>query len=75
MTETTERITVTSENVTLSLIVWRRFKRSMPGLVERTIALNPGLADVGAFLPVGLTINLPIPVEKQNRDVTPIRLW
>ena len=72
---TTEPITVMSEGVTLSLIVWRRFKRPMPGLVEQALDLNPALADAGPFLPVGMTIDLPIPAEKQNADITPVRLW
>lgn len=75
MTVVTEPITVTSENVTLSLIVWRRFKKAMPGLVEQTLELNPALADLGPFLPVGTTFNLPIPAEKQNVDINPVRLW
>lgn len=75
MIETIEAITVQSENVTLSLLIWRRFKRSMPGLVERTLDYNPGLSDVGAFLPVGMTVQVPIPAQREPIDITPVRLW
>jgi phage tail protein X len=73
--ETFETITVQSEGVTLSKIVWRRFRKPMPGLFERTLDLNPGLADLGIFLPVGTVLTLPIPTPRVAPEVTPIRLW
>ncbi len=75
MTETIETITVQGEAITAALLVWRRFKRPMPGLVERLYEINPRLALIGPFLPVGTVIRLPIPTPRPERDVTPIRLW
>ena len=60
---------------TASLLVWRRFKRPMPGLVERVYDLNPRLALVGPVLPVGTVLRLPVPVTRTEPDVTPVRLW
>jgi len=75
MTETIETITIQGEAITASLLVWRRFKRPMPGLVERVYALNPRLALVGPVLPVGTVLRMPIPVTKAEPDITPVRLW
>jgi phage tail protein X len=74
--ETIETVTVQTDGMTASLIVWRRFRRAMPGVVERLYELNPGLADAGVILPIGAVIKLPIPAGGTNpADVTPVRLW
>lgn len=70
-----EKITVTGEQLTLSLIVWRRFHRPMPGLVEQTLEINQELADAGYYLPVGTTFLLPVPVPRGEAVLEPIRLW
>lgn len=75
-TETFEKVVVSGDGLTASLLVWRRFKKPMPGLVERIYALNPGLAESGPFLPVGAEFLLPIPAASTGeQDVTPVRLW
>lgn len=75
MAETIEPITVEGEGLTVPLLVWNRFRRPMPGLVERVYASNRGLARLGPFLPVGTIVSLPIPETKREPDVTPVRLW
>ena len=75
MSQVFERITVLGEDISVSLIVWRRFKRPMPGLVEQTLDLNPGLADLGHYLPLGTTFMLPIPVPRKENVLDPIKLW
>ena len=70
-----EPVTVEGEFITVSLIVWRRFRRPMPGLVEQVHDMNPGLADLGAYLPVGTTFNLPVPTPRGPTLLDPIRLW
>lgn len=75
MTAVVETVTVEGELLTVSLIVWRRFKRPMPGLVEAIHDLNPGLADFGAYLPVGTTFAMPIPTPRKPVLLDPIRLW
>jgi phage tail protein X len=47
----------------------------MPGLVEQIHDMNPGLADLGAFLPVGTIFDMPVPVPREPVILDPIRLW
>jgi phage tail protein X len=76
MTEpVSETVTVEGEGLTVSLIVWRRFHRSMPGLVEQIHDINPGLADLGETLPVGTAFEMPIPIPRAQQVLDPIRLW
>lgn len=72
-----ETLRVASDFTTLSLLIWRRFGRPMPGLVEDTLTRNQGLADVGSFLPVGTEIAVKIETTPQNADqqLDTIRLW
>lgn len=73
----TEIIKVISEYTTLDLLLWRRFKRDVPGLVEKTLAANPGLARLGPFLPVGtsLTVEAPPPITAPAKSVPVIQLY
>lgn len=77
MSETFETVTVVGENLTVSLLLWRRFKRPTPGLTERLYAVNPRLASFGPFLPVGTVLRIPVPapVNRGTELATPVRLW
>ena len=75
MTSVVETVTVEGELLTVSLIVWRRFKRPMPGLVEAIHDLNPGLADLGTYIPVGTVFVMPIPTPRAPILLDPVRLW
>lgn len=75
MSELIEPVTVEGEFLTISLLVWRRFKRPMPGLVEQILDINPGLADLGHYLPVGTVLNMPIPQPRKKTLLAPIKLW
>lgn len=75
MSEVKEIITVAGDVVTVSLIVWRRFQRPMPGLVAQVFDTNPGLADLGHVLPVGTVFALPIPTPREPVILEPIKLW
>ena len=70
-----ESVTVEGEFITVSLIVWRRFRRPMPGLVEQILDMNLGLGDYGSFLPVGATFDMPVPTPREPAILDPIRLW
>lgn len=70
-----EKVTVMGEDLTVSLICWRRFKRPMPGLVELTLDINPGLAELGHYLPVGTVFLLPIPAPRKPVVLDPVKLW
>ena len=75
MDQVIETVTVEGDGLTVSVIVWRRFKRPMPGLVEVIHDLNPGLADLGQTLPVGTSFDMPIPIPREQQVLDPIRLW
>lgn len=70
-----ETLTVVSEFTPLDLLLWRRYGVEEPGLVERTLAANPGLAEGGVYLPVGAQVV----VERESRTnlspVRVVRLW
>ncbi len=74
-TPVTETVTVKGDALTVSLIVWRRFHRPMPGLVEQIYDINPGLADFGQTQPVGITFDMPIPIPRAQQVQDPIQLW
>lgn len=77
MTDTIERITVAGDGITLSLLVWRRFRQPMPGLVERILALpeNRGLPALEPHIPVGTVVTIPIDAPRQSGERTTVRLW
>ena len=75
MDQVIETVTVEGDGLTVSVIVWRRFKRPMPGLVEAIYDLNPGLADLAQTLPVGTSFDMPIPIPREQQVLDPIRLW
>ncbi|MDN2578955.1 tail protein X [Aquibium sp. ELW1220] len=75
MTTMTQTVTVEGDALTVSLIVWRRFKRPMPALVEAFLDANPGLADLGPILPLGTVFQMPVPVTQDHQVLDPIRLW
>lgn len=70
-----ERVTVEGEFITVSLIVWRRFHRPMPGLVEQILNLNPGLGGLGTFLPIGTGFDMPVPTPREPAILDPVKLW
>jgi phage tail protein X len=73
---TYELFTVKGDNLTVSKIVWRRFRRTRPGLVERILADNPGLAGHGEYISVGTVIR--IPNDAPNiivKEATATSLW
>lgn len=75
-TETIETFVVDREGMTTSFLIWRRFRRRMPGLLARIYDVNPGLAAYGLHLPVGLSVKIPVPNETAGTpEVKPIRLW
>lgn len=77
MTVETETITVAGVGLTVDLIVWRRHRRRIPGLVEQVLDINPGLAALGEHLPIGTVVQLPVivPTPAAKPAETVIRLW
>ncbi len=56
-----DALKVVSELTTLDLLIWRHYKREVIGLIDDTLARNPGLAALGLFLPVGTTVLVKTP--------------
>jgi phage tail protein X len=75
MATTFENITVDTEGLTVSLIVWRRFRRPTSRIVERIYEDTPGLAALGPILPVGTTFRIPIDQPRESTTIEPISLW
>lgn len=54
---------VQGEFVTADLMVWRRYRRRTPGIVEQMLDSNSHLSHVhrqGPFIPVGTLVRMPI---------------
>lgn len=66
-----ETITIRGEGITLDLLLWRKYGVRGRELVETTLALNPGFAALGAFLPLLTQVTVP-PLPAQSR--TPVAL-
>lgn len=75
MSEVIERVTIEGDGITVSLLVWRRFRRPMPGLLEQILDRNPGLAGAGVELPIGMVVDIPVPTPREPQLLDPIRLW
>lgn len=73
MTETT--ITISGDGITVSSLVWRRYRRPMPGLVEAVLDRNPGLAGLGALIPVGTRVVIPSVEDVVAADPEAISLY
>jgi phage tail protein X len=63
----TETLAFQNDFTPLDLLLYRRYRMEVPGLVEATLALNPGLADLGAFPPRGtaIIVTTPTPAAKK----------
>lgn len=69
-------VTVQRTRTTLDLLLWRQHGMAGPGLLEQTLDANPGVAGLGAELPIGTVINLPdAPAPKQAQLVKVIDLF
>lgn len=62
-----------SQNDTVDAICWRRYGRTA-GVTEAVLEANPGLADVGTFLPTGHLVRLP-EIEEQAEQAGTVNLW
>lgn len=56
----TETITVKREGLTLSGLLARHYRAVIPGACEQVWALNQDLARLGAELPVGTVVTVPV---------------
>lgn len=78
MATTYEEIVVRDDQLTVSKLAWRRYQRHLPGAAEAIYADNPGIADQGPFIPVGMVVRLAVQPGPESAPVTPaprIELW
>jgi phage tail protein X len=68
-----ETLTVEADHTTLDLLLWRRYRREAKGLVEDTLARNPGLAALGAILPIGTVVQVEAPAPATDSAATTVR--
>jgi len=61
------------QNDTLDLLCWRHLG-STTGVVEQALQMNPGIASLGALLPMGMIVSLPTQPPKAN-TIQMINLW
>lgn len=72
-----ETHTVTFEGLTVPRLIWRRFKRPMPGYLEKVLDFNQGLS-ASVTIPVGTVVAFPLDplVETpKSRKAEAVRLW
>jgi phage tail protein X len=69
-----ERVVVEGEGITLSLLIWRRFREQKSGMVERILD-RQGELSASVILPVGAVVEIPIdpPATRTTRKL--ITLW
>lgn len=63
---------IASQGDTLDALCYRHYGRT-EGVVEAVFAVNPGLAELGAVLPHGTAVELPV-VESSTASET-LNLW
>lgn len=70
-----ERVVVQGEGITLSKLIWRRFKTWKPGMVERILDRQGELAE-HVILPLGAVVEIPIDTPATRTQQRPvISLW
>jgi len=66
-----DSVTIKGEGITLDLLLWRIHGVRGQTLVSEALEINPGLAGVGAVLPLGTVVKIPaLPVE--TRPAVPL---
>ena len=68
-------IKVAGDGISVDLLIWRKYKRPMPGLLEQVLDINPGLAALGPILPIGTVVKLPTVKPPPVTELAVVRLW
>ena len=67
---------IPNDRVPPDLLLWRTFRREVPGLVEQALDTNYRLADLGVFPPAGTPITIEPPVAASGVKTIPlVRLY
>lgn len=56
----------------LDLLLFGKLRREVDGLVEATLAANPGLAALGPFPPAGTVVNVSVPTPSASTPPVPV---
>ena len=76
MSDDIEIVEVAGDGMMLDAILWQGYRRPTPGLFEKVLDINPGLAALGPVLPHGTVIKIPVQREASApATLTPVRLW
>ena len=70
-----ETYVIDGDGLVLDQIIFRRYRRPTPGLVEATFDINPGLSFLGPFIPHGTVIKIPIDTPATPQQVALRKLW
>lgn len=71
-----EIVTIKGDEISVDRLVARRFKKYMPGYVERVLDSNQGLAGQGPLLGVGTQVKLPRPARAEEQAaIRVLKLW
>jgi phage tail protein X len=68
-------VKVAGEGISVDLLIWRKYKRPMPGLLELVLDINPGIAGLGPILPIGTVVTLPDVKPPTVPELAVVRLW
>lgn len=69
---TTRTLTAPNDVLPLDLLLFMTYRREAAGLVEATLAANPGLAALGPYPPRGTTIVVTDPAPQASANSTPV---
>ena len=67
-----EILTTADDRMQVDLLLFNRFKREVPGLVEDTLDRNKGMAALGPYLPRGTRVMVAVPDATTMSNPTPL---
>ena len=71
-----EEILVETDGLTVSRLAFNRFKKVVPGMVEKIYSINSGLANTAPFIKAGTVVKIPIPVKTNKTKISePVSFW
>ena len=71
----TDTVTVEADGLTLDLVLWRAHGVAGQALLEETLDINPGLAAMGPYLPIGTRLRMPGPPRTSPRTEDVVTLF
>lgn len=75
MATTWEQVRIKGENITPDLLIWRRYKRPAPRMLELMLDSNPAMTyalAAGPYIPVGMVVS--IPIDSEILKGTPVQI-